>query len=351
MKLTIGIVPIALLVACGGGGGGTTAPADAAVSPDSLSIPDATSESGGATRGGSDATTTATGCDHVVAMCTKLNQCAPFFLKAIYGDLASCNDRLIKVCTQQSATNTTGLSQASVQACETALNAATCADLFANNIPACSFHGTLADGATCGDNTQCASAFCQLGGNLCGTCAAKAAAGAACASGNNDECQAGLVCSSNKTCVAPALLGAACDDKTQPCLTGTFCTTAKTCASTVAVGTDCPGAYMNFADGTYCAAKNTTASPQVGTQIGTASAGQPCGLAPGNSLPATLCAPGSVAACTLTSGGITLFGLPTKGVCSAPIQDGFTCAATDVCLAGAQCISGICQIPAGRYCQ
>jgi hypothetical protein len=181
-------------------------------------------------------------------------------------------------------------------------------------------------------------------------CAAKGAAGAACPSASNDECQTGLVCSSGKVCAQPAVVGGACDDTTQPCLTGYFCTTAKTCASTVKAGDKCPGAYLNIGDGTLCLGKDTAASPQTSTQIGTALKGEPCGLAPSTGTPSTLCAPGSVAACTLVSGGIQLFGIPTKGICAAPIQDGFTCTATDICLPGAQCIAGTCQIPSGRYC-
>ena len=289
-------------------------------------------------------------CEHAVALCAKLAQCAPFLLAAAYGDLAGCNDRLTKVCTAQSQSDGSGMTQANILACEAALATATCNDVFANNVPGCVFHGNYADGATCGDGSQCASGFCSHGGNLCGVCTAKGATGAACPSGNNDECQTGLVCSSGNLCVAPVGVGAACDDATAPCLTGSFCTTAKTCALTVAVGQECPGGYLNLGDGTVCFGKSTAGSPQLAAQIGTAGPGQVCGLAPGSGLPATLCAPGSVAACTLTAGGITLFNLPTKGICAALTQEGYTCAASSACMAGAQCIADTCQIPSGRYC-
>ena len=298
-----------------------------------------------------DAATAKSGCDLAANLCSKLAECAPFLLEVAYGDVTMCTDRLTLTCTEQSLSVGSGMTEANLQHCADALDSATCNDVFANNVPSCTFHGTLAAGATCGDNSQCASGFCANGGNLCGVCADKGAAGAACASGSNDECQTGLVCSSGKVCAQPAAVGAACDDTTQPCLTGSFCTSAKTCASTVAVGQDCPGAYLNFGNGTICLGKGTAASPQISTQIGTAAKGEPCGLAPGDGQPPTLCAPGSVAACTLVSGAIQLFGIPTKGVCSAPIQDQYTCTASDVCMPGAQCISGTCQIPSGRYCQ
>jgi len=181
-------------------------------------------------------------------------------------------------------------------------------------------------------------------------CAARGGAGAACASGSNDECQTGLVCSSGKLCAAPAVVGGPCDDNTAPCLLGAFCTTAKTCALTVAAGQECPGAFLNLGDGTVCFGKSTPASPQLAAQIGAAGIGEPCGLAPGNNLPATLCAPGSVPACAPGAGSIELFGMPTKGTCAAPREDSYTCTASSACKAAALCIAGTCQIPSGRYC-
>jgi hypothetical protein len=346
MKNTPFLLALLLLPACGGPSSNPSSDTDAAMpGPDTASI-----EAGVPTIGVSDAKAVASGCDHAAALCAKLEQCAPFLLEAVYGDAATCADRLTRACTAQSVSPGSGMTESNILACEASLATATCSDVFANNLPACTFRGTLADGATCGDNSQCVGGFCSHSGNLCGVCASKGAAGATCSSGSNDECQTGLVCTTGKICAQPATVGAACDDTTKPCLTGAFCTAAKTCALTVAAGQDCPGAYMNFGNGTVCFGKGTAASPQTCAQIGTASAGQPCGLAPGTGLPATLCAPGSVAACTLVSGGIQLLGMPTKGICVAPIADGYTCAATDICQPGAQCIAGTCQIPSGRYC-
>jgi hypothetical protein len=345
MRITVLLVAVLWVPACGGSSSLPIPSTDAAVAdPDSAGVP---------SKGATDAKAVASGCDHAAALCAKLGDCAPFLLKAIYGDATTCANRLTKACTEQSLSSGSGMTEVNILACETGLAAASCKDVFANNVPACSFHGTLADGATCGDNSQCGSGFCLRGGNLCGVCAGKGAAGSACPSGSNDECQSGLVCSSGKLCAQPAEVGGACDDTTQPCLTGAFCTSAKTCASTVKTGDKCPGAYLNFGDGTVCFGKDTVANPQVSAQIGTASAGQPCGLAPGTDLPATLCAPGSVAACTLVSGGIQLFGLPTKGICVDPLPDGHTCTTADICQPGAQCIGSVsatCQIPSGRYC-
>lgn len=344
MKNIASLAWLTLVLACSSS---STTPDAAGLGPDTTI--EGIADTAGATSGTPDTKLVAPGCEHAAALCTKLDLCSPFYLKAGYGDVAGCTDRLTKVCTAQSQSDGSGMTQANLVACEAALNAATCNDVFANNVAACTFHGILANGATCGDSTQCASGFCSHGGNLCGVCAAKGTAGAACASGGNDECQTGLVCSSGKVCVAPAALGGACDDTTAPCLIGTFCTTAKTCALTVAAGQDCPGAYLNFGDGTVCFGKSTAANPQLAAQIGTAGKGEICGLAPDNGLPATLCAPGSVAACKATS-LINLFGIPTSGVCLALIQDTYRCSLSTDCFAGAQCIAGTCQIPSGRYC-
>ncbi len=302
-------------------------------------------DGGTATRGASDGPIAASGCDQAAALCDKLSQCAPFLLAAGYGDVTQCSARLTNVCTEQASSDGSGMTRASIQACKAALATATCDDVFGNRLAECAFRGSFADGTACGDNSQCASGFCNRSGNLCGACSAKQPVGAACPSGSNDECQTGLVCSTGKVCASPATVGGPCDDKTQPCLYGSFCTTAKTCARTVAVGESCPGAYINIADGTFCTGRDAVAK-----SFGTAASGQECGLAPGAGKPATLCAPGGVPACTPLSDSIPVLGMPTHGMCAAGISDGFTCTAASVCMAGAQCIAGTCQIPSGKLC-
>ena len=348
----LSLVSLASVSACGGSSSRSTPPDAAGVdvaTPASLdtALPGLDAQ----TVASPDTTPVVSTCGYVATLCTKLATCAPFFLAAGYGDLAGCQDRLTKVCTEQSKSVGSGLNQTTMLACAAALDLASCQEILANTVTACTFHGSLADGAACGDNTQCASGFCSHGGSLCGVCAARGSVGAACPSGSNDECQPGLVCSPGNLCAVPAALGATCDDNTAPCLMGSFCTTAKTCAVTVAAGQECPGAYLNILDGTLCLGKSSPAKPVLAGQIGTAGVGQACGLTPGNDLPATLCAPGSIPGCTPTAGSGELLGIPLKGICAAPIEDGFTCITSSACLAGAQCISGTCRIPSGRYCE
>jgi hypothetical protein len=352
MKNNVCLALIVLVSACSNSSGGLSEPLDAAgLAVDGTSGGDGNSDAGLPTRGGSDASSAAPGCEQAAALCAKINQCAPFLVAAIYGDVATCTDRLTKVCSADATSAGSGTTQANIQSCKDSLTTATCNDVFANNLPACTFHGSLANGATCGSNSQCTSGLCEHGGQLCGACASQGSAGSPCPSSDNAECQSGLVCSPSKTCVVPATAGAACDDSTQPCLTGLFCTTAKTCGLTVVAGADCPGAYINFADGTVCLGKSTAANPQLPTQIATALVGEPCGLAPGTGLGPTLCAPGGFAGCTGVAGSIQLLGIPTQGQCAAPTPDNHTCKPSSTCLAGAQCIADTCQIPSGNDCQ
>jgi hypothetical protein len=306
-------------------------------------------DGGAPVRGTGDAGIASTGCERAGALCTKLNECAPFLLAAVYGDLATCASRLTKTCTAASQSDGSGTTPSALAACETALAGASCADVLSNNLP-CNFNGTLLAGAACGDNSQCASGFCNHPATTCGVCAEKAVEGGPCLSGSNDECGAGLVCTKNATCAKPAASGKTCEENSHPCLAGTFCTAAGTCADVVNAGQECPGAFLDLTKGVLCWGRHSAAAPQLAVQLGAAAPGRACGLSPGPSLPATLCAPGGVPACTLAAGGIMLFGAPTKGICAAPVQDGFTCDTTSVCEPGAQCINAMCTIPSGKYC-
>jgi hypothetical protein len=348
MRKLAGLALLAPVFGCGGSSGNPPPVDDGAPPLLDAALPE---PDGGGPLGTPDGKVSASGCEYIAVYCAKMAECAPFFLKAAYGDQAACAERAGMACTEQSKSRGSGIAPASILACAAALQSATCRDVLANNVPACTFHGSYADGEVCGDNAQCTSGFCSHNGNLCGLCAAKGASGAACPSGSSDECQTGLVCSGGKVCATPAPVGGACDDSTAPCLLGSFCTTAKTCALTVAAGQECPGAYLNLGDGTICVAKSTAAKPELAGQIGTAGVGQPCGLSPGDGVPATLCAPGGVAACTPTAGSATLLGIPTRGICAAPVADTGSCTATSLCQATAQCIGGTGRIPSGRYCE
>src|ERR1017187_6445882 len=137
MRDTIFLVAILTIPACGGASSLATTPLDAAAVD-----PDAPAGDTGAP-GGSDAK--ASGCDLAAKLCTKLAACAPFLLKAVYGDVTTCSDRLTLACTEQSRSTGSGMTANNLQHCADALDTAACKDVFANNVPACTFHGTLPD--------------------------------------------------------------------------------------------------------------------------------------------------------------------------------------------------------------
>src|ERR1700690_502761 len=122
MKNTPFLLALLLVPSCGGSSSDPVTPTDAAVPG-----PDADSS----------------GCDHAAALCAKLDQCAPFLLKAIYRDATTSTDRLTKACTEQSRSIGTVMTAASLKQCADALDVASCDSVFANNVPSCSFHGTL----------------------------------------------------------------------------------------------------------------------------------------------------------------------------------------------------------------
>src|ERR1039457_2395663 len=98
---------------CGGSSSIATTPMDAAAVD-----PDAPAGDTGAP-GGSDAK--ASGCDLAAKLCTKLAACAPFLLKAVYGDVTTCSDRLTLACTEQSRSTGSGRTAHNLQHCAAAL--------------------------------------------------------------------------------------------------------------------------------------------------------------------------------------------------------------------------------------
>ncbi len=124
--------------------------------------------------------------------------------------------------------------------------------------------GDLADGAACGDDAQCKSAWCKLPRDpsgaftsACGTCAARPKLGADCSEG--ERCADGAVCATsneNATCAAKPRLaseGQACGGSSQDCAAGLYCETT-TCVRRKTRGTPCNGSdAYECADGLRCA--------------------------------------------------------------------------------------------------
>jgi hypothetical protein len=175
--------------------------------------------------------------DIAAAYCDKVSACAPVYVQLGYGDLAACKAAFKPNCLSGLSAPSTGSTPQLVSDCSKAAPSIACADLFSNRVPtACQpVAGKLADGAACGDDSQCTSKYCSTSDTaICGKCGAAPAAGASCAT---QKCGPGLVCASS-TCVVPAKTGETCNDKV-PCELGLSCTDGKCGAPASNVGDDC----------------------------------------------------------------------------------------------------------------
>ena len=98
----------------------------------------------------------------------------------------------------------------------------------------CAKQGTLAVGAACSSDTQCAKGKCELSG-YCGKCVAVPQLGDSCKLG--DICAAGSFCD-GASCKAKVAIDGTCTDANQ-CVTGAFCKAGGKCAALGEAGAAC----------------------------------------------------------------------------------------------------------------
>jgi hypothetical protein len=285
------------------------------------------------------------------ALCAKINTCTGFYVQSAYGDLATCQSREASLFEEAITAKGTGWTTVAIKECALAIPQTSCDDALGHQLPSACHPpaGQLASGATCGDNAQCSSGYCNLGaGGKCGTCAAGlGAAGATCY--RDDDCAFGTVCVGNDVtaspekqghCTALAAGGATCDDA-HPCMKTLAChgdSSTGMCAGPDAAGANCNQIGADFAgncdelSGNYC----SKVSGGTCTQIALVAAGQPCGVVGG-----------VLNACTASGkcGG-------SSSSCVAPAADFGNCDATNGpgCMAPAQCIGGMCIRPSPATC-
>ena len=268
--------------------------------------------------------------DFATAACGRLQACAPFLVQLAYGDATTCAQRSALGCTPSLTASGSKVTPAQMESCAQAISAETCDESLDNAQPsACANLGTLAAGTACGAHSQCQSGYCKNAvGTVCGTCTARAAAGAACTV--DEDCTAGLLCNQS-ACIAPAASKAPCS-MTQPCTRSLTCI-AGTCQTPLAVGAACSAATdCDGAQGAYC---NTQTKMCAQTQL--AATGQPCGIV--NS---------TVVAC---SGGDTCVNvMGTQGTCHPPAADGALCGPGVACMSPSVCVSGKCTLPDASTC-
>jgi hypothetical protein len=236
--------------------------------------------------------------------------------------------------------------------------------------------GTLAVGAACGSDDQCASTHCAIatsgsgaadGGATtttqnCGTCGATVADGAACQSG--DLCVAGDSCTNGK-CAAvttsgggTGALGAACQEDTD-CATPNHCDfTQGVCAAAGNVGSSC-SASADCVSGLICSGADQCEAP---IASGGACTGGDCASGLGCDSTSHKCTAITFAAqgapcdndAILCDRGTCKVGASSGAVCPTIIADGQPCdpnSTATACDDFAECIGGTCQVPNPADCK
>jgi hypothetical protein len=292
------------------GSGGVSAGALPGSGGDSASGVDgrATADAAADSSGSADAPTA---CSAVAdAICAKGQTCGPFAISAVYGDVATCRNRVAQGCLSTIGAPSSSATAMSTTACAQSIAALSCNTVSRGDFGAAcrAVPGALTLGAACGDDSQCASTFCARAGDaICGICAAPTAAGDPCVRGS---CSAGTVCPAGQsTCITPV-----------PGQVGAACTALEQCDLGHMVG---------------C---NTLSGRCIALTL--AQAGGACGA---NSI-----VPTSYAVCPASGTCSAAIG----GTCSAAAADGATCSTTTSpgCMSPARCVGGRCTLPAPASC-
>ncbi len=311
-----------------------------AVTP--LACGGSTSSVAGGDGGGAEVSANQASADAAKAYCQRVDACAAVFVTDAFGDEATCESLFeAQLLTDLSAPGTSA-TPAMYETCAAALPQVSCGDLLGNaTIPACkTMPGTLAQGAACGTDAQCATTHCTVpAAALCGTCAEPSAAGGHC--GVDSDCQPGMKCVTGSgttgTCALYGLQGAACSD-TQPCRPDFGCVNG-TCGTPSPAGTACKSsAECDQLAGAFCNPESLTCQT-----ITFAAPGGACGLVSGALV---LCAgPGSE--CRGSSAP------PYQGTCVAYAMDGASCELDGgpLCDYGAVCVAGTCQVSDPSSCK
>ena len=280
--------------------------------------------------------------DYIVAYCQKLESCAPLLITTQFGDVTTCTTRLQLVCALGTTPTGAGPMPTAIETCVADLTSTSCDDVFAAVLPAscASATGTKMNGTGCGDASECQSGFCGKPDNMaCGTCGPKPTTGSDC---SHIPCGDGFVCSAANLCVAKGLVSASCQTDSD-CIASLSCegahgTTSGTCQRRLTAGVTCDSTTQttpgcDTLNGLFC-----NPATKVCQTLGLAGAGQVCGINNGGY---SVC---TASAYCRTSG--------LSGTCVATAADGAACNATNgpMCLPPANCVNGVCVLPAVPSC-
>ncbi len=277
------------------------------------------SSSDGGTDGGGSAIEAACAVD-ATAACETFERCERGGAATLYGSLAACVEALKAQCV--TAFSAPGVQRTLTQlaACSAARASESCTDVFDNIPPAACTPpaGTRAMGAPCVFNSQCASTWCALGHDACGTCAPLPVPGTDC---SNQACGQGLQCLSR---IEDGGVALRCQ------------------AIVTAVGGTCDH-YTPCGEGLSCVGSLLFADAGVRAEGTCLSAGADAGVACD---PRSRTAPGCVSQ-------VGLFCSSASLTCEAdtPVAAGEACGAFDggvargICTLGASCLGGVCVSP------
>ncbi|MDB4993063.1 MAG: hypothetical protein JWM74_495 [Myxococcaceae bacterium] len=277
--------------------------------------------------------------DIAATACEKYDSCAPITIRVSYGDINTCKTRAQPDCKAGLAAPGTSATPDRIAACSSELKNVSCNDFFAGNAPASCLptKGSVANGGACGDDSQCASAFCGKDGDKqCGSCAVPPALGSACV---NNRCPTGLDCAAN-VCIKRGASGDSCDPEKQPCQGTLNCFKGK-CVAAGKAGDTCDATLKDapscdLFQGVICVAKKCELAKVV-------NAGEPCGFTGGTLV--------------LCSGNLYCKRDANKadGICAAKAKDGAGCNTDPTkgpdCETPAKCIDGVCQLAAPEKCK
>ncbi len=267
--------------------------------------------------------------------CDRIASCyGDFFVKAFIGSTTTCKSRL-QIEVKASARGTgVQITNAEAATCKAAVDAAACNTLLADGVKDCDFRGTLADGTTCANDSQCTSGACFVDAKTaCGKCGPRAAEGADCTS---SRCVRGLSCSAASKCVKAVAEGGACDANT-PCELSLSCLGGK-CGKGLASGAACKNA-MNETPcdgftGLFCKPPSASVPDGTCTPFTVATANQLCGVRLQPDVDYAFCENSQCVGATST----------TRGTCQSFLADGAACDATKQpdCQFPAKCRNGKC---------
>jgi len=284
--------------------------------------------------------------DRSTQLCTRSDTCSHYAIQANYGDLETCKTRVALDCKARLTAPKTGWTTDEYEACAGALQGAACVDLFAGALPqACQpVAGQLVNGNTCGDDSQCASAFCANGTpDQCGTCGPATREGDPCI---NEDCPFGLACIA-EVCIKRAKENEACDAAKKPCVSGLYCSAAKADAGGDAGLTCSPGLKL----GDTCDPALATTGPCDGTtglfcNTQTLKCAAPSFVRPGD--PCGLQTNGTINACPGTHYCKPNAGDGGESLCEPRALDKSACDNDPTkgapCVAPAHCVAGACKI-------